>query len=223
MTEIDTAKVKVVFFDFWGTLVENGVLPSPIKEARRILWLNQMEFSEFVVRFEAAFMREEFPSLREAFSAVCREFKLTPNEHHVDQLIGLWNKNRLLAKPFPEVLEVLASLKKKYKLVLVSNTDCFSIQEVIEKYKLAQYFDLVLLSCKVGKLKSDPELFAQALETLNLTAEDALMVGDSIDSDIRSAEAAGIPALLLDRKDRREFSPKISNLYELQEMLNAGI
>jgi HAD superfamily hydrolase (TIGR01549 family) len=208
---------KVIFFDFWGTLVENGVLPSPIKEAQRILWLKNMQFTEFVVRFETVFMTKKYESLKDAFADVCKEFQITPNDHHVEQLIGLWNKNRLLARPFPEALDVISELKKKYKLVLISNTDCFSIEAVLEKYNMRQYFDVVLLSYAEGKLKSDVTLFEKALQELGIEAKDALMVGDSIDSDMKGAEAAGIRGVLLDRKNRREFSPKITNLYELAE------
>ncbi len=182
---------KAILFDFWGTLMENGVLPSPIKEARHILWLGKMPFSDFVLRFEKVFMTKRYESLAEAFGEVCREFQLTPNNHHVDQLVGLWNKNRLLAKPFPETIEVLQQLKKKYKLVLISNTDCFGIEPVVEKYQLTQYFDGIVLSYKEGKLKTDKALFEKALQEAGVSPDEAVMVGDSLESDMKSAEQAG--------------------------------
>ena len=39
--------VKAIFFDFWGTVVENGVFPSPVKQARFLLGL-EIEFSDYI-------------------------------------------------------------------------------------------------------------------------------------------------------------------------------
>jgi FMN phosphatase YigB (HAD superfamily) len=44
-------------------------------------------------------------------------------------------------------------------------------------------------------------------------------VGDSIETDIKGAEAAGIKAYLLDRKGRREFPNKIQSLTELLKIV----
>ena len=44
--------VKAIIFDFWGTLVENGVW-SPIKQVKQILDID-VPFSEYVVRMEKA-------------------------------------------------------------------------------------------------------------------------------------------------------------------------
>ena len=45
------------------------------------------------------------------------------------------------------------------------------------------------------------------------------MVGDSLESDIEGAQKAGIRAILLDRRGRREYPDKISNLLELKDKL----
>ena len=40
--------VKAILFDFWGTLVENGVR-SPVKQVKWILMLKDMDFSEYII------------------------------------------------------------------------------------------------------------------------------------------------------------------------------
>jgi 4-nitrophenyl phosphatase len=45
--------------------------------------------------------------------------------------------------------------------------------------------------------KPEPPLFELALDRMELTAEDAAMVGDSVDSDIRGARRVGLTAVLL--------------------------
>jgi len=209
--------VKAIIFDFWGTLVGNGIY-SPVKQVQRILEL-QMPFSEYIVQFEHVFMTEQFLNLKEAFEAVCNHFNVSPDPQRIEALIGMWNKNRLLANIYPESQEVLEHLHGKVKLILVSNTDPFSVEPALEKFQLARFFDGIYLSYKERHLKSDPALFEKILADHSLAKEDVLMVGDSIESDMRAAEQAGVPALLIDRKDRREYPEKIADLRELLKVV----
>ena len=212
--------VKTILFDFWGTLVENGVYPSPLKQAKFILWI-EGPYSYFVQMFEKQFMTKKYDDLTQAFKEVCDQLGLKYNDEQIEKLVGMWNKNRLLAKIFPETEEVLKSLKSKgYKLVLISNTDSSSIDGLIDKYNLRQYFDAVVLSYEYGLLKNDPGMFDLALDKVGGSKEDALMVGDSFESDVKGAQKAGVKALLLDRHDRMDFSPKIHTLLDIEEFLN---
>ncbi|TDW86736.1 HAD family hydrolase [Kribbella sp. VKM Ac-2566] len=49
--------------------------------------------------------------------------------------------------------------------------------------------------------KPDPRAFVHALDRLESTADDVVMVGDSLENDIRGARAVGIQAVLVDRND----------------------
>jgi putative hydrolase of the HAD superfamily len=209
---------KVIFFDFWGTLVENGVFPSPVRNVKFILRID-LPFQDYVTKFEKAFMTQKFDNLKLAFENVAKEFDLTLDTEMMDRLVGLWNKNMLLAKPYPETMEVLENLKKKYKLVLIANSDPFSIGPTLEKFKMEKLFDKIILSCDFGYLKTDKELFEAALKKLRLKADDAVMVGDSPESDVNAATNAGIKAILVDRRNKREYTPKINALTELETQL----
>ena len=209
--------IEAVIFDFWGTLVENGVW-SPIKQVKAILGI-RIPFSEYVVRMEKAMMTKEFPTLKEAFEAVCKEFGVESTEEKMEKLVGMWNKSWMLAKPYDEVVEELQKLKENYKLILVSNTDNFSVNKVFEKFNLENLFDETFLSCDLGLIKTDPEFLKTILEKVDLKPEECILVGDSIQSDVKAAENAGIKGVLIDRKDRREFQPKIKNLKELDHFL----
>ena len=210
--------VKAILIDFWGTIVENGVFPSPIRQSQRIMRLD-MPFSEYVVRFEEAFMLQKYENLSDAFNNVSDEFGIALQNWQLDKLIGLWNKNRLLARPYVETKDVLEDLKKEYKLILIADTDCFSVTSVLEKYDMRKLFDDIVLSCDVGMVKTNPRMFEQALERNGLTKEAVVMVGDSIESDVNGALAAGITPILIDRQDKREFEHKIQDLTQLKESI----
>ncbi|MFH1332354.1 MAG: HAD family hydrolase [archaeon] len=210
---------KAVIFDFWGTIVEIGVHPSPIRQIKSMLNLD-IPFSSYIIKFEEVFMKKSYSNLFEAFTEVCKAFYVEPKKELLEELVGLWNKNKLLAKPFPETMEVLDQLKESgYKLILLSNSDCFSIEEIMEKYDLNKYFDTVILSYQVHMLKSNPRIFHNLLNDMKIGQEEAVMVGDSIESDIIGAKKAGIDAMLVDRTGTRDFKPKITDLKELKEFL----
>ncbi len=211
--------VKAIIFDFWGTLVENGIFPSPVRQVKYLLRIEE-PFPDYIVKFEKVFMLKKYDDLYAAFIAVCEAFEIEPERFILDKLVGMWNKHKLLAKPFRETVEVLEKLKKEgYKLALVSNTDCFTTDEVLDKYNLRKYFDEVILSYKVGMLKTNPNMYLLVLEKLILDKSDALVVGDSLETDINGAKDAGIKAVLVDRRDHREFSPKVRELNELDAFL----
>lgn len=207
---------KVIILDFWGTLVDNGVY-SPLKQIKQILGLDFMDYSEFVSRLERVMMTQRFDQLREAFEAVCREFGVSCDDKVAENLIGIWNKNWLLAKPYDETVEILQKLKEKHKLVLISNTDCFSVDAVLDKFEMRQYFDLMILSYEECVLKNDPLFYQKIFEKLEVLPEDCLAVGDSIETDVAAAQQAGVRVLLVDRGGRRMFPSKIRGLRELLE------
>ena len=211
--------VKVIILDFWGTLVENGVW-SPIKQVKEILGI-RLPFSEYVVRMEQAMMTQKFQTLKEAFENLCTEFDVECNDQKLEILVGMWNKSWMLAKPYPEVKEVLQDLKGRYKLVLISNTDCFSVNNVLDKFKMRGLFSEIFLSCDLKLIKTDQQFFKTVLEKIQCQAEECTLVGDSIQSDMLAAQQAGIKAILIDRKDSRDFNPKINNFKELPAELES--
>jgi len=209
--------VKVILFDFLGTLVENGVW-SPMKQVKNILRIEQ-PFSEYVVRMETAMMTSTFRQLKDAFDAIGNEFGVRIYPKQMDLLVGMWNKSWMLAKPYAETEEALEELSKKYKLIVVSNTDCFSAGNVIKKFDLEKFFSRIFWSYEVGLIKTNPQMFKQILAELEVEPEEVVMVGDSIESDMIPASKIGIKTVLIDRKNARDYPTKISSLKDLEKML----
>jgi putative hydrolase of the HAD superfamily len=59
--------------------------------------------------------------------------------------------------------------------------------------------DAVIISGEVGVAKPDPAIFFLAAERLGVVPQDAWHVGDSLSHDVEGAQAAGIPAVWLNR------------------------
>jgi FMN phosphatase YigB (HAD superfamily) len=209
--------VKAVFFDFWGTLVENGTY-SPLKQSFSILRV-RMPFSQFAEQFERALMTKSYEDQATAFTEVCKAFNVNPIPIVIEKLIGVWNKNRLLSKIYPDTIDTLKALKeKKIKIALISNAPNNNVEPVLERFGMKDLFDGIFISYNEGKLKTDG-LFETAMKKLKLKKDDVISIGDSIETDIKGAEAVGIKAYLLDRKGKREFANKIQSLTEIIKLV----
>ena len=126
---------------------------------------------------------------------------------------------------FSDVEVNLTNLRKTYQLALVTNGAPDLQREKIRGAKLAQYFDAILISGEVGIGKPDTRLFMLALEALETSPAEAVMVGDSLARDILGAQHAGLKGIWLNRSgsdptDQVTPDVQITSLSQLHEVLS---
>ncbi|MCQ4085610.1 HAD family hydrolase [Saccharibacillus sp. JS10] len=143
----------------------------------------------------------------------------------LSSMFGVERRKR--AYVYDETYEVLNQLQGQVKLLLLTN-GCPSLQQ--EKLdgvpKLVSYFDHIVISGAFGKGKPDTSIFHHALSLLDVSPEEALMVGDKQSTDIRGALDTGIPSVWINRPERPPHSGivpvyKIDSLRALPEI--AGV
>lgn len=91
---------------------------------------------------------------------------------------------------------------------------------------LSGYIDAVVSSADVGLAKPDAGPFLKALELLRVDPHEALFVGDRAETDVAGARAAGMRAVLLERRGRaREAAGYlvIQRLSGLNDVLGDGM
>lgn len=98
-----------------------------------------------------------------------------------------------------EVVELLR--EKHYKLVLatISPRSVLDIyndhnQNLVSKFKIYDYFDLVLSYDDVKNRKPDPEVYLTVVEKMNVSKDKCLIVEDSLEG-VKAANNAGIEVL----------------------------
>lgn len=94
------------------------------------------------------------------------------------------------------------------RLAVVSNWDS-RLPRLLASLGLAPYFDAIVVSCLEGVEKPDPELFRRALVRLRARPEEALHLGDVAELDGDGARAAGIAAILVDRRGTTPPGPGV--------------
>ena len=93
----------------------------------------------------------------------------------------------------PGTKEMLSSLKKLFRLGLLSNfTHPPAARTILENLGLLSFFDVLLISGDLGYRKPHPLTFRKLLEALEVQEDEILYIGDDPDSDIIGAQHAGI-------------------------------
>ena len=89
--------------------------------------------------------------------------------------------------------DLLAALKRKYPLILVSNTNEAHFEFIRSKYAAVDYFDRHILSYEVGALKPGRKIFEHAIAAASCPAE-ALFFTDDREENIAAARQLGLRA-----------------------------
>ena len=92
----------------------------------------------------------------------------------------------------PGAEELVRYLAKKYPLTVVTNGFIEVQYEKFDKSGLRNCFSHIVLSEEVGCQKPNPRIYEEALRMNGVSAAEAVMIGDSWNSDIQGAINAGI-------------------------------
>ena len=125
---------------------------------------------------------------------------------------------------YPQALPLLEELKRKYTLALITNGSTKIQRRRIEKSGLKDYFEYIFISEEMGVSKPSAAFFEQVLSALKIENKSkALVIGDSLNSDILGAQNACLDACWLAKENATpgSLSPKyiIHSLDELRNLL----
>lgn len=101
----------------------------------------------------------------------------------------------------PGARELLVHLSGRYKLGIITNGYSESQRKRLAACGIDGLFQAMIISDEVGLRKPDVRMFEMALEQLEVRAEEALFVGDSLEDDWAGARNAGIPFCYYNRKN----------------------
>lgn len=131
--------------------------------------------------------------------------------------------------------EIVTELKERgYKLVLATLTPKYAIdiyndvnKNLINDFKIYDIFDLVLTYEDVKEKKPNPEIYLKAVEKMNVSKEQCLIVEDSLEG-VKAANSAGIEVLNIVDENMYQAQVTIDSLSnykmnDLEEFYNTVI
>jgi putative hydrolase of the HAD superfamily len=89
-----------------------------------------------------------------------------------------------------EVAALLPVLKKKYKLILLSNTNSIHERYGWEHYEFLNYFDDLILSHKIGAVKPEEKIYRAVEKSSGSPAEEHIFI-DDIQEYVNAAKSFG--------------------------------
>lgn len=126
----------------------------------------------------------------------------------------------------PYAREVLEYLRPRYKLYILSNGFTELQARKMRSAGIDHYFDGVVLSEDIGVNKPNPAIFEHALRVADVSAAEALMIGDNFEVDIEGAQRVGIDQVYYDvahqslnEKHCHPPTYTIGSLLELKDIL----
>ena len=111
--------------------------------------------------------------------------------------------------------DVLMELSDNYKLGLLSNSWLEAPRQALRDKGYGRWFDVMVCSFDIGVPKPDPRIFEFALDLIGVRAEEAVMVGDSLEADVKGAIGAGMRAVLVDDGFSEWDGPQILEFEEI--------
>lgn len=111
----------------------------------------------------------------------------------------------------PFAKELLDNIYTKYEMIIITN-GFEDVQKIkMEQTGLNKYFKKIISSDTCGYKKPEPSIFKLALNNLNGTRKESLMIGDSYHSDIWGAMQFGIDqAYLNPASQKHKYQPTYS-------------
>ncbi len=125
---------------------------------------------------------------------------------------------------FPGTNEVLHYLlDKKYQLHIITNGFEEVQHKKMEAAALTPFFAQVITSEKANALKPHRAIFEHALETAGASIEESIMIGDSLEVDIKGAWAMGMDQVHVNHLDKNQYPIEGSHypthtIFELAEL-----
>lgn len=92
---------------------------------------------------------------------------------------------------YPDTAAALERLHSRYGIGVIANQRPGTAQR-LERMGIRRHIDLVVASAEEGVAKPDRRIFELALRRAGCRPEEAAMVGDRLDNDIRPAKALGM-------------------------------
>jgi len=219
--------LKAVIFDLDGTLI-NSAIPFKKMKSRIIKYLEDVGvtpglLNDGMLNFEITciavkdlkskgFSQQHIRKALDEVSSIMNEVEL---ESYYD------------ASLIPNVPETLKALKDQgLKLGLMTRSCREYAEKILMKFDLRKFFDVIIARDDVENPKPDPSHAIKLLEILNVSAEEALFIGDHW-SDVECARRSGLSFVLFTQEEdnlhiKKLDTPKIRNIKEILRIIKAN-
>ena len=182
--------MKAVIFDMDGVLVDSQ--PYHFKaDIDTMAEYGVIKDQKFYESFAGTLTADRMRTLKEMFGLDVPVEEMTIKRENM--ILDIMGKEDI--KPVSGIPEFLRSIKEKgLTTAVASSSDYKLINLILDRLKIAQYFDSVTSGSDVKRGKPSPDVFLLAAERIGIEPSECLVVEDS-ENGVKAAKAAGMKAL----------------------------
>ncbi|MFN7086015.1 MAG: haloacid dehalogenase type II [Burkholderiales bacterium] len=201
-------RVTVLMFDLYGTIVDmQGGLTEAVTPYLKtkgwngrpdalVTWWRRTHFENSMI--DALLHRDHTPYREIGSRALSYTLERAGIAHTQDEV------RRLVAcietlRPFPDVVEALQALGKRYRLTILSNGDPDMLESA--RPRLGVAFDRIMSVAEAASFKPHVATYAKAVELLGVGREEVLFVANHA-FDCIGAKGFGMHTCFVDRRQR---------------------
>jgi len=133
---------------------------------------------------------------RECFAALCADRGRDPDLGRRVADVYADERDHRNVEWIPGAREVMTSLSERYRVGVVTNSPADSARQKIDAAGVEEYAETVVFAGHDTPAKPAPDPFYRALSDLGVDPTAAVHVGDSRESDVAGATAAGLRSVL---------------------------
>jgi HAD superfamily hydrolase (TIGR01549 family) len=164
----------------------------------------------------------ELEGRRQRFRRLFEEAGLRPSEEELGEAMAVARAAYLAhSGTVRGARGLLNALRPDWTIVVVSNHLQRDQEAKLTELRLSASVDGLITSEAAGAAKPDPRPFVRALELARVSADRAVVLGDSWESDVIGAKAAGIRPVWLNRYARSSPDPRVTELSALVPIARA--
>lgn len=182
--------MKAVIFDMDGVLVDSQ--PYHFKaDIDTMAEYGVIKDQKFYESFAGTLTADRMRTLKEMFGLDVPVEEMTIKRENM--ILDIMGKEDI--KPVLGIPEFLRSIKEKgLTTAVASSSDYKLINLILDRLKIAKYFDSVTSGSDVKRGKPSPDVFLLAAERISIEPAECLVVEDS-ENGVKAAKAAGMKAL----------------------------
>ena len=208
MAEEACTGVKALMFDLYGTVVDmqggltKAVTPYLAAKGWRgrpdalVTWWRRTHFENSMI--DALLHREHTPYREIGRRALSYTLDRAGIEYTREEVLALVSEIERL-QPFPDVVDALKALKRRYQLVILSNGDPDMLEAA--RPHLGVEFDRIVSVAEAGSFKPHVATYRKASELLAMPPDCILFVANHA-FDCVGAKAYGMKTCFVNRRQR---------------------